>query len=331
MAKSNRTELRFSPAFRLDPAISLLCAAGLYIALSSTPAFADLLIYEPFDYADGAAIIGSQNLYSPGSPTWARAGTATSPTHHASSPSLTAPSGFPGSVGNAGVTLGGPTGGDFTEYARLGLGATYGANQTLYYSLLLNVPDTTGMTVPNSNLNANNDGIIAFNNATGASGTRPSTWAGELTMRLGSAANTFNLGIRGSTTAAGTTFWTSDLTPGSTYLVVVGFTEGATPGTGGLSSLWLNPNSATFGAATPPTADGSTVGTYSSSGTSDHTDSIILGAGIAAGADPSQTYVDEIRVGTTWSDVTAVPEPSTAVLAGFGALGLLSWYRARRR
>jgi len=302
--------------------------AGAVIAFSSTPASADLLIYEPFDYTAGSTIIGQQDLYSPGSQTWLRAGTATTPGHQVMSGSLTAPSGLLTSVGNAGVTLGGPTGGDFTEYAKLNLPSELGAGSSLYYSLLINVPSTNGLTVANSNANANNDGVIAFNNNMGASATRPSTWAGELTMRLGAAANTYDLGIRASTTAANTTYWTADLTPGTTYFVVVQWTEGATPGTGGLSSLWLNPNSATFGAPVAPTPDGSTVGTYSTSGSVDHTDSLILGAGIAAGADPSQTIVDEIRVGTSWATVT--PEPSTLTLAGLGALGLVS-YRARRR
>lgn len=312
-----------------------LIAAGGFIAFSSTPASASLLIYEPFDYTSGGAIIGQQDLYSPGSPTWARAGTVgTATVHHVVTPSLTAPSGFPANIGNGGVTIGGPIAtGDWKEYARmsLGAGAPYGANSTLYYSLLLNVPSTTGMTVPNSNVNANNDGIIALNNSTGTSATEPNTWAGELTMRLGSSSSLFNLGIRASTTVASTTYWSADLTPGLTYLVVVGFTEGATPGLGGLSSLWINPGSATFGAASAPTADGATVGTYSSSGSADHTDSLILGAGILTSTDPNQTFVDEIRAGTTWADVTSVPEPSTLVLAGFGALGLLSWHRARRR
>jgi hypothetical protein len=301
-----------------------LIAAGMFTAFLSTPASASLLIYEPFDYTSGGAIIGQQDLYSPGSPTWARAGTAgTATVHHVVTPSLTAPSGFPASVGNGGVTIGGPTGGDFNEYARLslGAGAPYGANSTLYYSLLLNVPSTTGMTVPHSNTTANNDGIIAFNNSSGA-GARPATWAGELTMRLGSVANTFDLGVHSST--ATSSYLSSDLT----YLVVVGYTSGASPGLGGLSSLWINPTS--FGGAAP-TADGTIVGCMNSGAGNDHVDSLIIGAGIAAGADPTQTFIDEIRVGPTWADVTSVPEPSTLVLAGLGALGVASWSRARRR
>jgi hypothetical protein len=308
-----------------------LLAAGMAAALLSTPALADLLIYEPFDYSPpGSAIIGQTDTYSPGSPAWARAGTASTTTivHQVASGSLTGPSGFPASVGNSGDLKGVDT----TEYGRLGLGAEYTNNASLYYSVLVNVPTVTGLTTAHTNPNANNDGIIAFNNATGA-GTRPSVWAGELTMRLGGASGTFDLGIRASTTAngAGNTYWSADLTAGQTYLVVVNFTEGATAGLGGLSSLWINPSSATFGAAIAPTADGSSVGTYSTGSANDHTDALIIGAGIAAGADPNDTYVDEIRVGTTWGDVTGVPEPSTLALAGFGLLGLMGWSRARRR
>jgi len=303
---------------------------GMVTVLSSTPALADLLIYEPFDYASGSAIIGSQDVYSPGSPTWARAGTVgTASVHQTINGSLVAPSGFPASVGNAGVTIGGGTSGDWKEYARLSLGTEYGANSTTYYSLLLNVPSTTGLTIAHSNANANNDGIIAFNNTAGAAAIEASVWGGELVIRLGSVANTYNLGIRASTTAASTTYWSGDLTPGSTHLVVASYAIGASPGTGGVSSLWLDPTS--FGGAAP-SPDGTTVGDIGTT-LNDHVDSLLLGAGIATGTAPNQTYVDEIRAGNTWADVTAIaaPEPSTLGLAGFGALALFSSYRARRR
>jgi hypothetical protein len=51
--------------------------------------------------------------------------------------------------------------------------------------------------------------------------------------------------------------------------------------------------------------------------------------------EPKSGLNDELRIGLTWADVTptpsSIPEPSTVVLAGFGALALVSWYRARRR
>jgi hypothetical protein len=194
----------------------------------------------------------------------------------------------------------------------------YGPNTVLYYSALVKVADLTGLTTAHTNANANNDLIMGFNNTIDTSAL-PSTWAGELTIRLGSVANTYNLGIRGSTTAANTTYWSGDLNPGDTHMVVVRFTEGATAGTGGLSDLWLDPSGASFGAASAPAPDGSTIGTYTASASADHTDSILIGAGIAAGSNPNETDVDEIRVGTTWNDVTTVPEPASVGLLTLGA------------
>ena len=289
---------------------SLFVCSGLVAALAST-APAALLIYEPFDYAPaGTAIAGLTNTYSPGNPIWNSAGTPTSPVHQITSPGLTAPSGFPAAIGNAGDMR--KT--DLTEYNRLDLPSQYGPGSTLYYSLLVNVPDIAGLATPNTNANANNDVFIAFNNNTGASGSRPSIWAGAVTIRQGSAAGTFNLGVRSSTTAGGTTYWSSDLNPAETLLVVVRYESGPTAGDGlGLSSLWINPSSATFGAAVPPAPDGTTAGSMNLNGSLDHVDSLIIGAGISNTAtlgNPNQTFIDEIRVGTTWANVT-IPEPAS--------------------
>ncbi len=50
-------------------------------------------------------------------------------------------------------------------------------------------------------------------------------------IRLGSVADTYNLGIRASSTPAGVnpghTYWSGDLTPGDTHLVVVRYVQGA--------------------------------------------------------------------------------------------------------
>jgi hypothetical protein len=298
--------------------MTILCSAA-------SSASASLLVYEPFDYAPaGTAIAGLTNTSSTGSPTWAAAGAATTPVHQIESGNLTAPTGFPAPIGNSGSTRNA----DWTQFDRLSLGAGYGTNTSLYYSLLLNVPATTGLTVSHTNLNANNDAIIMFNNATGASGTRPSNWAGELVTRLGSVANTYNVGIRASNTTANTTYWTGDLTPGDTHLVVVRYSQGATDSSGAddLNSIWIDPSSTTFGLAEAnvPAPDGSSDGTInSSSPTVNFAASLAIGAGIAAGTAPSQINIDEIRVGETWADVTTVPEPASLGLLAFAGVGLL--------
>jgi hypothetical protein len=47
---------------------------------------------------------------------------------------------------------------------------------------------------------------------------------------------------------------------------------------------------------------------------------------------PNQMIVDELRIGTSWADVTTpVPEPSTAMIGGLGIFALVSAYRLRKR
>lgn len=303
--------------------------AVLSSAVLASSASASVLIYEPFDYTAGSAITGLVNPSTGG--TWAAAGVAGSSVHQVSAGSLTGPGGFPASVGNAAALMQS----DNTEYNRLTLDQQYGPNSTLYYSVLINVPSLDGLTTPNTNAAANNGVFIGFNNTPGTSGSRPSVWGGALTIRLNADtpanATGFQLGVRSGAHETGTgnpTYWTQDLVPGQTYLAVVRYTSGATAGTGGLSELWINPSALSFGAieGSVPSADGSATG-HLVNGASDHVDTLLVGAGISNGFDPNVINIDEIRVGTTWADVTAVPEPASLGLLGVGAVGLM----ARRR
>jgi hypothetical protein len=323
----------------------LLALGVLALGMAASSASASVLVYEPFDYTAGQSITGQMNPSTGG--TWQVAG----PTalHVVGSGSLNPSAGalgagFPASIGNdADLKKSGTS----ASYDRLSipnafnpdLTPKYGANSTLYYSLLLDVPSIAGLTIVHTNLNANNDGLIAFNNTQGTSTSAPNTWNGELVIRLGSVAGTYNLGIRGSTTTAGTsptpttgqTYWTGDLTPGDTHFIVVQASLGASPGdnTQDLNSIWVDPSAATYGLGelTRPAADGSSNGAESTSVASDAMESIIIGAGIAtAGAAPTDTLMDEIRVGNTWADVTPVPEP-----VSIGLLGLPALFAMRRR
>jgi len=58
-------------------------------------------------------------------------------------------------------------------------------------------------------------------------------------------------------------------------------------------------------------------------GTSDHASSLIIGAGINNNTDPTDTRLDEIRVGTTWADVTQAGTTVTVVTPEPASLGLL--------
>jgi hypothetical protein len=310
--------------------------ATLVISFVASAASAGLIIYEPFDYTPaGTAISGLTNTNSPGSPlVWNEAGAATAPVHQIASGSLTGPGGFPASVGNSAALQQA----DNTEFNRISLDQQYGPNSTLYYSVLINVPSLDGLTTANTNLAANNGTFIGFNNTPGDSGSRPSVWGGALTIRLNADtpanATGFQLGLRSSAHADGqsnNTYWTQDLTAGQTYLAVVRYTSGPSAGHGGLNELWLNPSALSFGAdeGSIPAADGNHPG-HLVNGAGDHVDSLLIGAGIGAGFDPNVINIDEIRVGTSWADVTSVtvPEPMTIGLLGIAAVAGL---QARRR
>lgn len=332
---------------------SFATLAILSTAAMAASASASTLIYEPFSYTSGQAIAGQNNTTSAQPETWWDAGTVGSTVHQVGTPGLTSPTGFPAATGNMADLKGGTSGG-YTEYDRInipnafngnataGYTAAYAGGSTLYYSLLLNVPANfsgtsiagMGTAANHTNPNENNDGLIAFNNVQGSQAGRPSAWNGELVIRKGAASDTFNLGVRGSTTTAGTTYFTGDLTPGQTYLIVVEAQINATD-TDGTNSLWVNPSAASYGALTAPAPNGSSNGIGSNAGTW-NMESLLIGAGIASGAAPTDTYMDEIRVGTTWADVTSVPAAVPLPAAAGGGMLLLaglagsSAYRRRR-
>jgi len=302
---------------------------------AASAALTGLLIYEPFDYTTGP-ITGQQNNSSAQTEVWFQAGTAASSAanqHSIVPDTLTAPpNGAPApSAGNMADLK--QT--DVTELERMNIpgalnGAipVYGNNSVLYYSLLLNVPSTSGLTISSTNVNANNDLIVGLNNTQGSQAARPNSWGGELIIKQGSAAGTYRLGIRGSTTTAGTTFFTPDIAAGGTHFIVVSASlDNANVGS---NSIWVDPLSATFGQASPPSADGTSGGT---GGAGYSYQSVLMGSGIAAGASAADVYVDEFRLGNSWTDVTVpetpAPEPaSVGMLASLAGLGLL---RRRRR
>ncbi len=159
-------------------------------------ASATTLIYEPFSggaYTAGTPITGLTDTGngSQHDETWLRAGTAAalgSNQHQIATGTLTMPSGLRSAVGNmADLKLT-----DNKEMEKLNLpgtagaaSASYGANSTLYDSLLLNVPSTSGLTISHTNVNANHDLIVGQNNKCGKCGKHLTNGGGELVIRTG--------------------------------------------------------------------------------------------------------------------------------------------------
>jgi hypothetical protein len=105
-------------------------------------------------------------------------------------------------------------------------------------------------------------------------------------------------------------------------------------------SLWINPIASTLGDNAGEAVAGAASGSYYSAisafvttanSDADHIQSFLLiGQAVAqaASARSIDTSLDELRIGTTWADVTPVPEPGVLTLLGLGLTGLLC---SRRR
>lgn len=168
---------------------------------------------------------------------------------------------------------------------------------TVFYSFLFN---------PTAADSANNY-ITAMNPTTGA----PNGGSDAIDMYYYTDGHLRLRASPGSATA-GTS---ATLTLNTTYLIVLGLDFNAAT-----ASMWINP---TPGAAMP-TADA----TISSIGATAVADVGFKSQSAAGGP----YLIDNLRIGTTWEDVTpaAVPEPSTLVLAAAGFGFMLTMIRRRR-
>ena len=166
---------------------------------------------------------------------------------------------------------------------------------TIYYSYLINVSSMTGVTDVNG-------GYISG--------------LGESTTTLGATLWTkrvddtnFNLGIEVRTAnAANTTFTTDSYQTGQTYFVVVGYTFNADP-SNDVVNLWVNP-------ALDSTQPAATI-----SDTHAATDFMAITNFFLRQDSSTETpalQVDELRIGTTWSEVTS----SSLAVAQNNILGL---------
>ncbi len=157
---------------------------------------------------------------------------------------------------------------------------------TGYFSFLLNVTNTTGLT-------AGGAYFIGFGGTAGANVT---VYFPRLFIKLGATPNTFQLGILNTSGGVGAvaTYLPTEYTPGTTIFVVA---KASAPAVAGVitASLWVNP---VPGAAEPA------AGVINAGGTSPWPANGIQSVYLRQAAGTGNYEIDEIRAGETWASVT---------------------------
>jgi hypothetical protein len=309
--------------FQLILAISI-------VASCVGPASGALLFYDSFNYDTSS----STSLSVAGSANWAKNGSSPDPTVQ-SGVGLTYPNllvssdtkslQYDGSGINQGP--GAPAATDGHTISSDGI-----TTGSLYYSLLMKVPQVqtvigassgngfaTGTNLTSGSFMAGLQ-TVAANAATNAP-----TSAAPLLIRSGDGtqfSSTYQLGTSKTATAADRQFYTgqsfSTGANAETVFVVLKYTFDSVNGDS--AALFINP---TPGAPEPAPQITHTGGT-----------NLTLNTGIKSlfvrnnSVEPDVMLVDELRIGTTWADVTpAIPEPATGTITLLGVCLSLLWRR----
>lgn len=248
-------------------------------------------IYEPFDYAPNSTLSGQGGWFWPGDQ---------NQTARISAGNLALPSGMPAPVGNSVGT------GATSTYVRLPF-ATAITSGSVYYSFAFRLDNigSVGGVLPYRSLATIGTGI----NSSGAPTIK--TFADSFT--------TYQISVSkgGNGVLAPNIF-----NQGDTIFLVASYTFN--PGIGDdTCNLWLNPDPSTLGGATPP------VPTVQGVGVGLNDVGYMAAFTLMSQSAPYYTF-DELRIGTSWQDVTPVPEPAALVQLLLGA-SLLLFYCKRKR
>ncbi len=158
-------------------------------------------------------------------------------------------------------------------------------SDSAYYSLILNVPNTTGL---QANTALNGENLFGFGPT---AGTNVTVFGGQLRIRSGVAANTYQLALVNLGAGTLQPVFSGDMPAGVPVFIVVKVKRTTSPVQ---ATLWVNPVLGQANETAP--LQTSTLGT----GTFTAFASFYLRQGPASG----NVQVDEIRVGSTWASVT---------------------------
>jgi hypothetical protein len=285
-----------------------LACCGSALALPSFDPFADATA------GGGTAYIAGDNLagqIDANAEKWFGIGTTnTGAAVVLTNVALTMPAGLPASTGNSVKLVNqiGPGG-------RLNVGSH--TSGILFYSVALRVDDLGNLIAANTVTRGGGAFNMGFNNSTGSDPGQqntPTTYAATLylgSITLGQPDAGYLVGI-GRGTGNTNRIWETNAPHhiGDVVFVVASY-EYVTGAANDIVRLWINPNPTTFGAANYPTPDVTidSVTNVSSDGDTATISSFLL-ANRNAGS-PAILIADELRLGTSWADVTG---GSTAVI-----------------
>jgi hypothetical protein len=301
------------------------------VLLAASPAVLGTpLLTDGFNYTSGATLNGQIDTQETPNQTWATAGAVGSGSTIGTG-SLTGPTNVPAVTGNLVQLSSGKAGADRIALETAVPASLATTTQTNYYSALVKVNSITSFTSLTGSF------FAGLNNQTGAT-TASLTTAGAvlcIAAPTGAAAGNTNFVLGVGENQAGTgarVFDQSNIyTSADTLFVVVGYT--INPGTNNdVAKLYVYKNPGAVDTAEPATANATSDG--AALAIADIPDA---GFGIASffvrnnSVEPPGIQVDEVRVGTTWSDAIGVapsPEPASLALLGIAVAPLLG--RRRR-
>lgn len=212
--------------------------------------------------------------------------------------------GYPSSgVGNKINTVNGSAEDAYRQFTAQGVGTT------TYAAFMVNVTNVTGMVANTSTTGDYFAGFLPSNSTTALNA--------RVSVRVGSVATKYQFGLRATSANTASVFSTTDLDPGTTYLVVISYQQVAGD-TNDIIKMWINP---TLGGAEPAADLTQTTATV--------TDNIDVSRFfIRQGTNAVNSSVDGIRVSNTWASLIT-PAPVVRANADFNGDGKTDWAISR--